>query len=79
MVMDLQQEFKYRLTKDPVTLAFANWERVFLLQVDASSVAVGRVLSQKDWAGYARPIAFFSSDLTPAQKNYSAGELEDWH
>ena len=72
------EELKYRLTKDPVTLAFPNWEREFLLQVDASSVAVGGVLSQRDGAGHARPLAFFSSGLTPAQKNYSAGELECW-
>ena len=51
-----------------------------MLQVDASLVAVGGVLSQEGGGASRRlrPIAFFSSGLTPAQKNYSAGELECW-
>ena len=55
-----------------------DWTSEFVLQVDASSVAVDAVLSQRDDKGGLRPIAFFSSGLTAAQKNYSAGELECW-
>ena len=69
---------KNRLTTTPLILAFPDWTSEFVLQVDASSVAVGGVLSQRDDKGGLRPIAFFSSGLTAEQRNYSAGELECW-
>ena len=69
---------KNRLTTTPLILAFPDWTSEFSLQVDASSVAVGGVLSQRDDKGGLRPIAFFSSGLTAAQRNYFAGELECW-
>ena len=70
---------KARLVDTPIVLAFPDWSSEFVLQVDASSVAVGGILSQEGDAGSKlRPIAYFSSGLTPAQKNYSAGEIECW-
>ena len=69
---------KNRLTSTPLILTFPDWTSEFILQVDASSVAVGGVLSQRGEKGGLRPIAFLSSGLTAAQKNYSAGELECW-
>ena len=69
---------KDRLTKYPVMLSFPDWHGEFYLQTDASSVAVGAVLSQKDKSGRLRPLGYSSSGLTQAQKNYSAGELECW-
>ena len=68
---------KRELTDVPVILAYPNWKKEFLLQTDASSIAVGAVLSQRD-EGHIKPISYFSSGLTPAQRNYSAGELECW-
>ena len=59
-----------KLNDSRVILAFPNWGNGFVLQVD------GGILSQRDDEQRLRPIAFFSSDLTSAQKNYSAGELE---
>ena len=69
---------KSMLTDFPVTLGYPNWGDEFILQVDASATAVGGVLSQRYEKQELRPIAFFSSGLTPAQKNYSTGELECW-
>ena len=40
--------------------------------------AVGTVLTQVDNNGRRRPIEFYSSGLSPAQRRYSAGELETW-
>ena len=67
-----------KLTDSRVILAFPNWGNGFVLQVDASTQAVGGILSQRDDEQRLRPIAFFSSGLTSARKNYSAGELECW-
>ena len=37
------------------------------------------MLSQRDKSnGQFRPIDYFSSSLSPAQRNYSAGQLEAW-
>ena len=59
-------------------LAYPNWEEPFYLQTDGSKVAVGGVLSQKDSQGRLKPIAYFSSGLNPAQRQYAAGEIECW-
>ena len=67
-----------KLIQPPVMLAFPNWNSEFTLQVDASVKAVGGVLTQEGTDGRLKPIAYFSSGLTPAQKKYSAGELECW-
>ena len=69
---------KSMLTDFPVTLGYPNWGYEFILQVDASATAVGGVLSQRNEEQELRPIALFSSGLTPTQKNYSAGKLECW-
>ena len=69
---------KSRLTDFPVILGYPNWGDEFTLKVDASATAVDGVLSQKSEKREPKSIAFFSSGLTPAQKNYSAGELECW-
>ena len=62
---------KDRLTKSPVTLAFPDWQKGFILQVDASTQSVGGVLSQRDDYQNLSPIAYFSTGLTPAQKIFS--------
>ena len=63
----------------PICLAFPDWEREIYIEADASSEGVAAVMSQKDReSGILRPINFFSSALSNAQKNYSAGQLEAW-
>ena len=66
------------LAKEPVVLVFPDWGKPFHLEVDASSEAVGGVLTQEDEQGHRRPISFFSSTLNPPQRKYSVGEREAW-
>ena len=74
------ETLKARLVYTTVVHVFPDWSSEFVLQVDVSSVAVGGVLCLEGGSASEkhRPIAFFSSGLTPAQKNYSAGEPECW-
>ena len=68
-----------KLLREPVILAFPDLEKTFYVEADASSQGVGAVLSQEDpVANKLRPICYYSSTLTPAQSNYSAGQLEAW-
>ena len=47
----------------------------FVLQTDASYIGIGAVLSvMRD--GEERPVSYFSKKLLPAERNYSASELE---
>ena len=68
-------ELKRRLCAAP-RLAHPNFEAPFTLYTDASKIAVGAVLLQRDTAGVERPISFFSKKLSSAQINYSIFERE---
>ena len=46
------------------------------LTVDASDVALGAELAQRDCSGSWRPIAFFSTQLQQAERKYSAFNRE---
>lgn len=49
----------------------------FVLEVDASEVAVGAVLSQRQGAkALLYPVAFFSQKLSTAERNYDVGDRE---
>ena len=48
----------------------------FILQIDASEVGVGVVLSQTDTKGYDHPIAYFSRKLLPREQKYATIEKE---
>lgn len=63
------------LTKAP-TLLCPNFDKGFIVQTDASGVAVGGVLSQLDDSGYERPVAYASRSITKAESNYTSTELE---
>ena len=69
------QELKERLTTPPV-LAFPQFDREFLLATDASDSAIGAVLSQADDNGTEKVIAYWSRQLTKAERNYSTIERE---
>ena len=57
-------------------LVYANPNRSYVLQTDASDYAVGAVLSQVQDDNKERPIAYWSHKLNKAEYNYSATEKE---
>ena len=60
-----------------VTLAHPDFEKPFILAVDASFDGIGAVLSQlQPGETIARPVAFASKTLSQAQLNYPAHRLE---
>ena len=71
------QTLKQKLTTAPV-LAYADFNKPFILDVDASHDGLGAVLSQ-EWEGKIRPIAFASRSLRRTERNmqnYSSMKLE---
>jgi len=53
-----------------------NFSLPFTLQVDASDVGVGAVLSQPDEERYDHPVAVFSRKLLPREQKFSVIEKE---
>lgn len=71
------RSLKERLTSAPV-LAYADFKKPFILEVDASHGGLGAVLSQEH-EGKVRPVAFASRGLRTAERNmenYSSMKLE---
>jgi hypothetical protein len=66
---------KKKLASAPILVA-PNWDKDFEVYVDASNVAVGAVLSQKDEKGHDHPIYFASRQLVQAERNYTVTERE---
>lgn len=69
------QKMKKLLTSEPV-VAFPDLNKQFIIESDASGLAVGAVLEQFDDHGNIRPVAYFSRALTKAEKNYTVTEKE---
>ena len=71
------------LTEAPC-LVHPDVDRTFLLQTDASNIAVGAVLVQKQEDGWERPVGYFSKRLTTTQQRYCTFEkeclviMQDW-
>jgi len=65
---------KHALTSAPI-LVHPDNTRTFIVETDASDLAVGAVLCQ-DYDGDHKPIAFYSRVLNPAEKNYHTTEKE---
>ena len=57
-------------------LAFADFEKEFQLETDASSEGLGAVLSQKQPDGKWHPIAFRSHELKGGEAKYHSSKLE---
>jgi hypothetical protein len=66
---------KQKLMNPPV-LAFPDYSRQFIVDPDASSFAIGAVLSQRDDDGREHPIRFWSRQMRGAELNYSQTEKE---
>uniref|UniRef100_A0A8K9WXI5 Gypsy retrotransposon integrase-like protein 1 n=1 Tax=Oncorhynchus mykiss TaxID=8022 RepID=A0A8K9WXI5_ONCMY len=67
---------KELFTNAPV-LAHPDPSLAFIVEVDASEAGVGAVLSQRSGVPpKLRPCAFFSSKLSPAERNYDVGDRE---
>ena len=66
---------KERVTSEPV-LAHPELDKQFEVEVDASGFALGAVLLQKKADGKKHPIAYYSSTLNAAERNYDIYELE---
>jgi hypothetical protein len=63
------------ICKDPV-LQHPNPEKPFFLETNASGVAMGAILSQRQEDGRLHPIAFLSKSFNPAQMNYDVHDKE---
>ena len=74
------QQDAFDLLKDAMlsnpVLAHPDQTKPFLLETDASNVAIGAVLSQQQDDGRYRPVAFLSKSLSPAEKNYDTYNQE---
>ena len=73
-----QEAFKMlrkRITSEPV-LKQPQLEQPFEVEVDASGYAIGAVLMQRDEKGKRHPVAYFSSTLNEAERNYDIYTLE---
>ena len=57
-------------------LAFADFEKLFLLETDASSCGLGVVLSQKQDDNKYHPVAYASRELKGGEKKYHSSKLE---
>ncbi|KAH9246295.1 hypothetical protein BASA81_016152 [Batrachochytrium salamandrivorans] len=69
------QQLKEAFCKD-VILRHPDESKEFLVEVDASDYAVGGVLSQYDADKQLRPVAFFSRQMVPAERNYEIYDKE---
>ena len=57
-------------------LAFANFDKPFLLETDVSKLGLGAVLSQKQTNGHYHPVAYASQSVTPHESIYHSTKLE---
>ncbi len=64
-----------KVTEAPV-LKYADYNRPFILNTDASGVGLGAALYQKDDQGNQRPVAFASRTINGAESRYPAHKLE---
>ena len=69
------EELKKRLVTAPILISPC-WTKPFHVYVDASNVAIGSVLSQKDDKKCDHPIYYASRQLVAAERNYSTTERE---
>ncbi|KAG1962190.1 retrotransposable element [Pimephales promelas] len=67
---------KNRFTSAPILIT-PDISKQFIVEVDASEVGVGAILSQRSLAdNKVHPCAFFSHRLSPSERNYDVGNRE---
>ena len=69
------ETLRKRITSEPV-LKQLQLDQQFEVEVDASGYAIGGVLMQRDEKGKRHPVAYFSSTLNEAERNYNIYTLE---
>ena len=68
-----------RVMMDDIVLAYPDWDKPFILDTDASNVALGAMLSQETIVNgkkVERPIAAYSKSLSKAARNYCVTRRE---
>ena len=60
----------------PPVLRYPDYDVPFMLSTDASNVALGAILEQRDEEGRVHPVAYASRVLAPAERNYTVTERE---
>ena len=66
---------KEKMVTTPI-LVFLDWNKPFHVHVDASSIALGIVLTQPGEGGIDHPIVYSSRKLSTTEKNYTTTERE---
>ena len=69
------ENLKHTLIIDPM-LAILEPSKPYLLQIDASGLGIGTVLSQMTQDGEGKPVAFYSRKLLMREKKHAAVEQE---
>ncbi|QRV79897.1 Retrotransposable element Tf2 protein [Ceratobasidium sp. AG-Ba] len=69
------EEIKKRVSQDPV-LIHPDPDKPFILETDASGIAIGAILSQQGEDGYLHPVAYLSKSYNDAQRNYDTANKE---
>jgi hypothetical protein len=69
------QLLKEKLMTEPI-LKYSDFSKEFILLTDASKIALGAILSQKDSDGKEHPILYNSRTLNVHEKNYDITKLE---
>jgi hypothetical protein len=75
---ECQQSFdtlKQKMVTAPI-LVFRDWSKEFHVHVDASSIALGVVLTQPGEGDIDHPLSFASRKLSTAEINYTTTEIE---
>jgi len=66
---------QHTLTTSPV-LILLDYDKAFMLIMDASDYTTGTILEQEDTLGRSHPVAYYSKSLQPTEQNYKIHNKE---